>query len=616
MKRLLAALAAVCCLLLCVPMAGAEPPESDGQAQTDLSDPSVSGEEAEDAGEADADEPANGGDSEMPEAPQPSDGVQPEPAQDPLAGETHIQTLNIACTADSGGKVSVSQTLELSITGSLSEIRFAVPEDAKKSQVAGYKSKSSTESGTRYLTVTNESGFTGTQTFTLTYTLSGLVTGTDEGQLFTLPLLAAQTLPISALSFSVTLPESIEGRPSFSSGYYGEIIADSLDAAVNGSVISGVTIEALKDHETLTMTLALPKGYFSGNYNKGVLSTVMTILVFILAVLTVFYWWRTLRNDPLRVQARTLPPDGVNPGDLPYLLSGGPADFNMLVSHWATLGYVSFYISKSGHVILRRRMDMGNERRLYERRLFELLFGSENLCDGASLRYKKVGAKAMSVIPAYWDKRLYSKNSGSPFLARVLSCLTCAFATLRAMDALAPDKLHGLFLLAAFVAGFALCWLIHRACGAYYLGDWLWTGVGIACALLLLIVGGRGGATLVMLPAVAVAVLTGWQTAHGGRRSAYGNEVIAQTLGFRRFLHNTSDHHLAQMLRRDPQYFYKILPYAEAMGQGKRFVSLFQNVQLEPCQWYETADNVPRTPAAFYDHYCETLAMLNVSIRK
>ena len=48
-----------------------------------------------------------------------------------------------------------------------------------------------------------------------------------------------------------------------------------------------------------------------------------------------------------------------------------------------------------------------------------------------------------------------------------------------------------------------------------------------------------------------------------------------RTLGFRRFLHNATDHHVKEMLRRDPQYFYKILPYAQAMGQGRHFTALF-----------------------------------------
>ena len=112
------------------------------------------------------------------------------------------------------------------------------------------------------------------------------------------------------------------------------------------------------------------------------------------------------------------------------------------------------------------------------------------------------------------------------------------------------------------------------------------------------------------------AAPTGEPAAHGGPRRPEGDDIVAQTLGSRRFLLNATDHHAQQMLRRDPQYYYKMLPYAEAMGQGRRFTGLFHGVRLEPCPWYEAAAGTPTTPAAFYDHFCETLAILNVSIRK
>ena len=119
-----------------------------------------------------------------------------------------------------------------------------------------------------------------------------------------------------------------------------------------------------------------------------------------------------------------------------------------------------------------------------------------------------------------------------------------------------------------------------------------------------------------MVPCVALAVFIGWQTTHGGRRSPYGTEVITQTMGFRQFLLHASENHLQQMVRRDPQYFYKILPYAEAMGLGRRFVSLFHDIRLEPCQWFESADGTPLNATVFYDHYLDALDMLNISIQK
>jgi len=610
MKRLLAVLLLCCCLISVLPLALAEPAQgTEGETELPAEGEAAEGEALEEAPATE--EPAE----EKPEEPEKTPQTTA-PDLSALASETAIHSMEVTVTLDGSGRATVNQVVELVIVGTLEEIRFSFPEGAKKADVEGHWTNSDTEKGIKYLTVSNRKGFTGTQTFQLSYTMDGLVKGAEASQVLTLPLLSLQDYQIGVLTFTVHLPEEFASRPRFSSGYYGDLVEDFLAVTVGTSAIAGRVDEIIRDNDTLTMTLSLPEGYFSGRYGESKLAPVMTVLIFLVLALVVFYWYRTLKNPPLRVQARTLPPDGVNPGDMPFLLGGGDADFNMLVSHWAVLGYLSFYINKSGNVILRRRMSMGNERRVFERKLFDLLFGGENLCDGASLRYKKVGEKAMQVIPRYWGKRLYEKRSGSPGLAKLLCGLACAMASLLAMDAVAPEKLHGLFLFVSFIAGFAMSWLICRACGAYYLNDWLWTGVGIGCGLMLLIVGGMGGATLTMLPAVAVTALIGWQTSHGGLRRPYGDEVIGQTLGFRRFLHNATEHHVLQMLRRDPQYFYKILPYAEAMGQGRRFVALFHDCRLEPCQWYESARGTPTTASAFYDHYVDSLDMLNLSIRK
>ena len=606
MRRVMAALLLCCCLLILCPAVLADPaqtPETETGEIPENAAPEEGAPENNAPEEAPAEEPA--------EAPQPAG-----PDLSALESETAIRSMEIACTLDSRGRMTVTETVELVIVGSLEEIRFSFPQGAKKAGIDGYWTSSSKENGVKYLTVSNRKGFTGTQTFRLSYTLDGLVSAGEASQILTAPLLSLQDYQIGILTFSVALPQEFGGKPRFSSGYFGSLVEDLMTVSCDGRTVTGAMNEIMRDNDSLTMTLALPESYFAGSYGESKLMPVMTAIILILLALALLYWFRFLKTPPLRVQARTLPPDGVTPGDVPFLLAGGHADFNMLVSHWAVLGYLSFYVNKSGNVVLRRRMSMGNERRAFERKLFDLLFGGETLCDGASLRYKKVGEKAMSVIPRYWGKRLYEKRSGSPVLARGLCCLACALAAFLAMDAVAPEKLHGLFLFVSLIAGFAMGWLMQQACGAYYLNDWLRTGVGAACGLGLLIVGGVGGATLTMLPTVAATAFVGWQTAHGGQRRPHGDEVIGQTLGFRRFLLNATDRHVTQMLRRDPQYFYKILPYAEAMGLGRRFAGLFHDCRLEACQWFDAARGVPTTAGAFYDAYADALDLLNISLRK
>ena len=89
-----------------------------------------------------------------------------------------------------------------------------------------------------------------------------------------------------------------------------------------------------------------------------------------------------------------------------------------------------------------------------------------------------------------------------------------------------------------------------------------------------------------------------------------------QTLGFRRYLRRITNNHIKTMLARDPQYFYRTLPYAEAMGMGAEFAARFAALDLEPCEWFSEEKEPARNSKEFYSHWKEALAMLEVSIRK
>ena len=540
------------------------------------------------------------------------------PASQATGTDATIKDAKIEYILSPSGTAEAAVELTLQLPADATEAELILPPNASRVKAPGYRLRTQKHDGQIAAILSQKDGFApGEYPIRLEYRLDRLVSGTESGQLLTLPLLSAQHCAIETLSFTVTLPSVVEAQTVFTSGYAGAAIDDVMSWTKSGAVIAGRIGEPMLDHDTLDMALTLPDGYFRVRIVRGnAFAVVFTVLSLLFAALSLVYWWLLLKNRRLQVKARTLPPDGINPGDVPYLLSGEKADFSMLVSHWATLGYLSFYVNRTGHVILRKRMAMGNERRSFERKLFSMLFANEDYCDGASLRYKKTGEKAIEIIPKYWNKRLYEKKSGSPALVRLLSCLSCACATTLALGAVAPDTLRGLLLCMAFVSGWALCWLVQKAFGGWYLCRWTLVGAGAAAGGLLLILGGIGEVTAVMLLAAVVAAFVGWQTIHGGLRTPYGSEVIAQTMGFRRFLRNASDQHLRQTLYRDPQYYYKMLPYAEAMGQGRRFASLLSDMELEPCQWYETAGKGPVTAGEFYEHYCETLAMLHTSIGK
>lgn len=597
MKRIFAALVLVC-LLLTVPMAMAEPlPEEETEPTEE-----ITLFDDEDSAVKVSDGPAE--EAPVVEAP-----------VDPLENTTSFRRVEIICVVDQRGEAHITQTLKMNVSGIVNDITFAVPVNAKNREIEGYRAKTTVENNLRYLTVHSKSGFSGEQTFILSFTVGDLVSAGEGSQKLDLPLLAQQKYPIGTVALAVNFPELFASIPVFSGGYYGDLIQDYMTIETTDTAVTATVNKILQDSDSLSMSLTVPEGYFSGRFHRGG-GGFLKIAALVLAVLSLVLWWHGIKSAPIHSQARMLPPDGVNPGDLPFLLAGSKADFNLLVSHWATLGYLSFYVNKSGHVILRRSMSMGNERRKFEQRLFDLLFGNGDVCDGASVRYQKVARKAQEVIPRYWNRRIYDRNSTSPALVRGIAHLACGFAAAVSMNAIGPEKAHGLFVFLGLVTGCVLSVLMRNIFSGIYLSNWLKTGIGAACGLLLLIVGGLGEAAIFMAPTVGISVFLSWRTVCGGRPSDYGREILGQTRGFRRAI-RTADHtHLLQMFHRDPQYFYKMLPYALAMGVGDSFVDAFDDARLEPCGWYENVRGVPTRADGFYDHYLDALDMLNISIER
>ena len=527
-----------------------------------------------------------------------------------------ITDLRTDCLVAGNGSCQVTQTVTIEFTGIEQSLTIPLGANAKRASIAGYHAQKTVEDGYTLFQLKDDAGFAGSRTFTVTYTLSGLVTETDGEQTLNLPLLCPKwDYPIEHFSFTVTMPKDIETVPGFSSGYYGDVIEDYMTAARQGAVLLGDLDTALKDHESLTMTLALGPRYFTGTYSGWSANWVAAAFCILFALLALGYWFLTLRSPRLSVSSRSLPPDSALPCDLPFLLAGAKPDFNMLLCHWASLGYLSIAVDPQGHVSLLRHMYMGNERRGLECKLFAALFARADRCDGASIHYKNTAKSAAGALARFWGRRLYERGSGNVLVMRALAALCSGVALLSAASFLLPVlPLRWLVLALCFVLGAAMSACVQLAAIRWYLRRVPVLALGGACAVAMLVLGNLSGTFPLMLLAAALSALTGVLTRHGGQRSRAGGRLLGQVLGFRQFLRRVTPSHLLMRLQRDPQYFYRTLPYAEAMGLGAAFARKFGDTELDPCEWYNEP-NLPRTAEGFYEKLKETLALLNLSIQ-
>lgn len=340
------------------------------------------------------------------------------------------------------------------------------------------------------------------------------------------------------------------------------------------------------------MEMTLPRGYFLLFNLPGATGTFDLILISLLSALGLFYWLFTLRNPFPRRRARQIPPDGVSAWEFPYVAKGGPPDFSLLLTEWASLGYLSVCVGANRRVSLRRRIPMESERRPYEVRAFEALFRKENVCAADTPHCRKIGAMAGRESRAFWNRRLFSAKSGNPRLVAWCASLVFGLVWFRAADYLLPAwTLRFLLLLPILFLGVTAGHLLQQA-----VKDMLRRTPGrsyFAPLLVLLATGALsqfGGGWPVTLLGLLAVVLASIGTYRGGRRSEGGMERISQIQGFRRYLKSAGTHHLQLMLHEDNQYFYRMLPYAEALGLGGPLQSASPICLWIPaCSWKTSA---------------------------
>lgn len=530
-----------------------------------------------------------------------------------LAAEPVINSLKTDCVVSEDGTASFIQTLTVTFATPCDDVAFPIGTDVLKCSLSGLRASRFEQDGVTYLKLKN--GVSGSRTFTLNYTLKGLVSTEDDRQLLTLPLWNAQwPWSVESYAFTVTLPTEYPASPSFFGGYDGELVEDFLQGEMLGPVYMASLTKPMRDHASMTMTLSVQDGYFSGSHKTWTAGTFSTVLVSFLTVLALAFWFLKLRSARLSSETRTLPPDSAQPCDLPYLLCGRQPSFHLLVMTWANLGYLSVSVDKNRHILLHRRVEMGSERRSYEPKAFARLFGGGDVCDCGSTRYRNTARSAQNAVVHYWERRLYSRDSGSPMLMKLLAALSGAIALLAAMSVLLPEGgVRWLLLVLSVPAGFALHFLMQDLPASITIGDR--TGIAVSGGSLLVLLLFCGESALVMLMSILLSLFTGWQTMHGGKRGQLGTMLVSQALGYRRYLAKISDHRVKLIVESDPQYFYRALPDAVALGLGDGFAEKFEHIEMEPCGWYQPQDRPIRNAADFYSRVKEDLALLKMYMK-
>ena len=507
----------------------------------------------------------------------------------PVFAESSATYVENITTITSDGNCQVTIRVNIHIDERVDNLTFPLPLGAKDVMMNGSSARATKRDGALHVDVSDMlGGYTGDVSLKFDFRLEKVVRFEDGKYLLELPLLSGFEYPVERMEFTITLPDDIKGRPYFTGGYRQSTVESIMTIAVKGDMITGSTNQTLDDRETLTMTMEVDEKMFPGVSTYQRTGNPEIIPMIILAVLGLVYWCVFLRTGPLLWVRKNSAPEGVSAGELGCRLTFVGADLTMMVFHWAQLGYIMIQQDNRGRVVLHKRMDMGNERSLFEVKTFKALFGRHRAIDGTGYHYASLARKLDRQIPG--ERTMCKPTSGNAKIFRILFCAVQLFCGIcLGMNMTGNEILQILLAVILAIFGGISAWIIQGGMYRIHLRDKTKVYLALILSLVWLILGLIAGVILITLIPLLGQLLCGIMAAYGGRRSELGKINATEILGLRHHLRKVDSEELYRLRKRDPEYFYNMIPHALALGVEKKFAINYGKKKLQPCPYLVTA---------------------------
>lgn len=458
---------------------------------------------------------------------------------------------------------------------------------------------------------------TGDKDYEIDYTITNVDDRISEKDVFNHSVMGADmNFYIDTLSFSITfekpLPADAKDNIRVYSGSRGTK-RNKLGVKIwlKGNTLLGY-VQSVPQNCPVTIDLTLPEGYYQGEQTSSPTYAYIFFAITILLCIILLYYEFTVKHPSVTKQIEFYPPQGLCSAELGTVIddSADNEDLASLIPWFASEGYITiaekeeskfFGLGSKKYLEITNTHRDGMQLQPYQRTFFNALFSGSNgvvrldkLPDvheeiasaKDQLSYVFSGAKELTtwhktasliillfIVSSLFlvatlhgdmfendDFIVYSITWCAPFIACGMWIFKTA-AKAKVEDSLkigAFRLLRGLLML--FCMGLNL-WIIDDI----QVGAWMICAVYIACY-----------AALEFMANLCID-------------TEYRASLMGELLGFKEFLETAEEPRLRSLLEADPQYFYRILPYAMALGVSKIWAEHFAHIKMEQPEWYTSS---------------------------
>jgi uncharacterized membrane protein YgcG len=254
----------------------------------------------------------------------------------------------------------------------------------------------------------------------------------------------------------------------------------------------------------------------------------------------IFGWWRNMKNKNLvrtKIQPEYYPPEGLTSAHVGAYIDHKvhKRDVISLIPYWATEGFILVRGLPDGDMVLDKQKDLPSDYPQYELDFFNKIFEDSDSISFSDAQYKfgptyyKVKRQIEKELEAagYYDEQYVSIFKSYRWLFLILTILALGILTI----------IYTKFLI---------------------------IGIGIIIA----------GIASMFYPLFTAPL------------SDYGKQIHNQIKGLEVFLKADNGAQVQEILREDPDYFSKILPFAVALGLDNQWITTFDNVYDVAPVWY------------------------------
>lgn len=416
-------------------------------------------------------------------------------------------------------------------------------------EVDGFKFSTSHENNNLVLKIGDKDVYVdGRQTYRIRYRVLNPLNFFEGHSEFYWDLLGIQwPVVMDTVTFDLTFPDAVsltENDVRCYSGPDGATTTDNVAFQVTANRVSGHnTLQRLMPNEGLTVAMRLPGAVFkpmdSWTYFRERHGLLLAPLYFLFAsILALFF----ARNRKQTIMTEFFPPAGISPA-----IAGGFVDHSVdqndvlcLIPHLANLGYLRLEMEEGSgffqkdNVIFYKLKEAGPELMEFEKQFFDALFSTGSRVEFRDLKDKfYVHLNSVRTAVSGWihEQGWYEPDQ------KTMGCITA-------------------------LAG---------------LGALIWGGYAVF-----------GQENLDGIALIVTGIVLFVFSGRFNKRTPLGNETYRKLEGFRQFVKKAERPVIERLMKDDPLYYDKTMPFALAFGYLKEWNRQFEGLLSQPPSWYSS----------------------------